>query len=228
MADIVLTARQQDSLRHLMALEAVPGVPPPRTVIDLVDRLVPSDSIEIDLADASGHLVEQLATSSASVLEDLEVYVVPLALGLVHHRRRPGTGAFLHHHGSADGVTLGFRRGPDHVVQLAMDRWTRTFTDEDLALLRMISPALERLMRSEPTSCLSASLTSTERRALQVVASGRSNAEIAADLFVSVATVRKHLENTYRKLGVHNRMAAVVVLEGHAVPDDAEPVEKYA
>ena len=55
-----------------------------------------------------------------------------------------------------------------------------------------------------------------------------SNAEIAARLFVSVCTVRKHLENAYRKLGVHNRMAAVVALGGwsgrtpRARPEDPE------
>ena len=45
---------------------------------------------------------------------------------------------------------------------------------------------------------------------LQLLATGRSNADIAADLYVSVATVRKHLEHAYRKLGVHSRMAAVI------------------
>jgi DNA-binding CsgD family transcriptional regulator len=230
MADMVLTTRQQDSLRHLMALEAVPGVPPPQTVIELVDSLVPSDAIEIDLADSSGFLVEQLAASSSSVLDDPKVCNGPLMLGLVHQRLDPDMRVVLHHHGIADGVTLGFRCGPDHVVQLAMDRYTRTFTDGDLALLRMISPALQRLMRSQPTPCLPASLTLTERRVLQLVATGRSNSEIAADLYVSVATVRKHLENTYRKLGVHNRMAAVVVLEGHSRPqhEHAELIEKFA
>ena len=231
MAVIVLSDRQQDSLRRLMAFEVAPGVPPPQDVIELVDRLVPSDSIEIDIADSSGCVIEQLAVSASSVpLDDLQVCDGPLMLGLVHQRHLPDMREVLRDHGITDGVTLGFRCGPDHVVQLSMDRYTRTFTECDLALLRMISPALQRVMRSRPTPSLPSSLTLTERRVLQLVATGRSNPEIATDLYVSVATVRKHLENSYRKLGVHNRMAAVVVLEGRSRSDipHAELVEKYA
>lgn len=231
MADIVLSERQQDSLRRLLAYDEASAVATPHALLDLIDRLVPSDAIEIDLADSSGHLVEQLAVSAASVPpDDLQVCDGPLMLGLVHQGHRPDFHDTLRIHGIADGVTLGFRCGPDHVVQLAMDRYTRAFSECDLALLRMISPALQRVMRSQPTPCLPSSLTLTERRVLQLVATGRSNPEIAADLYVSVATVRKHLENAYRKLGVHNRMAAVVALEGRARADapDMELVEKYA
>ena len=130
----------------------------------------------------------------------------------------------------ADGLLLGFRSGSAQVVQLAIERYARTFSEGDLAMLRMIAPALQRLMRTQPAPALPSSLTTTERRVLQLVATGRSNAEIAADLYVSVATVRKHLENAYRKLGVHSRMAAVVALGGspRGRTEDLQPVERYA
>jgi DNA-binding CsgD family transcriptional regulator len=232
MADIVLDDRQQDTLRRLMALDAVPGSTPPQAVLSLVDRLVPCDAIEIDLADSSGYVIEQITFSSASAaLDGLQVCDGPLMLGLVHQGRQPAEQEVLRHHGITDGVTLGFRCGPDHVVQLALDRYTRPFSGGDLAVLRMISPALQRLMRTRPTPYLPESLTLTERRVLQLVATGRSNSDIAADLFVAVATVRKHLEHAYRKLGVHNRMAAVATFEGR--PQDWSPRaagdgEKYA
>jgi DNA-binding CsgD family transcriptional regulator len=44
---------------------------------------------------------------------------------------------------------------------------------------------------------------------LRWVALGKTNEEIAALLVVSAHTIRKHLENTYDKLGVHTRTAAV-------------------
>jgi DNA-binding CsgD family transcriptional regulator len=57
-------------------------------------------------------------------------------------------------------------------------------------------------------------LTDREREILQLVAAGKSNAEIAEAMWISPGTVRKHLENVYEKLGVHSRTAAVAALNG--------------
>jgi DNA-binding CsgD family transcriptional regulator len=51
-------------------------------------------------------------------------------------------------------------------------------------------------------------VTAREREILDLVAVGRTNAEIAEHLWISPGTVRKHLENIYSKLGVHTRGAA--------------------
>ena len=231
MPDIVLSERDQDSLRRLMSLEPTPGSLPPGVVLDIVDRLIPSDSLEIGLSDATGCIVDHVALPSSDLVDmDPQVCDGPLMLGLVHQSRHPDEREMLSHYGLADGITLGFRCGPDHVVQLSMDRHSRAFSERDLAMLRMISPALQRLMRTQQTCSLPAALTLTERRVLQLVATGRSNSDIAEDPYVSVATVRKHLEHAYRKLGVHNRMAAVVAIGAapQARAEHAEPVEKYA
>jgi DNA-binding CsgD family transcriptional regulator len=64
-------------------------------------------------------------------------------------------------------------------------------------------------------------LTAREREILDLVAEGRTNAEIAERLWVSTGTVRRHLENIYAKLGVHTRTAAVAVFrEGPLHPVD--------
>lgn len=44
---------------------------------------------------------------------------------------------------------------------------------------------------------------------LALLASGRTNSEIARDLFVAVGTVKTHIANIYRKLGAINRAAAI-------------------
>jgi DNA-binding CsgD family transcriptional regulator len=88
-----------------------------------------------------------------------------------------------------------------------------------VAMLRMVAPLLARLSRERLTPQLPPSLTTQERRVLSHVAAGRSNAEIAAALFVAPSTVRKHLENVYRKLGVASRGAAVARLQGRDLPD---------
>ena len=61
-------------------------------------------------------------------------------------------------------------------------------------------------------------LTPREREILDLVAEGRTNAEIAERLWVSPATVRKHLENVYAKLGVHTRTAAAALIGGGLRP----------
>ena len=44
---------------------------------------------------------------------------------------------------------------------------------------------------------------------LNLLASGKTNSEVARDLFVSVGTVKSHTGNIYRKLGAKNRAEAV-------------------
>jgi DNA-binding CsgD family transcriptional regulator len=51
-------------------------------------------------------------------------------------------------------------------------------------------------------------LTLRESEVLRWLARGKSNAEIGAILGISAATVGKHLEHIYPKLGVENRTAA--------------------
>jgi DNA-binding NarL/FixJ family response regulator len=60
-----------------------------------------------------------------------------------------------------------------------------------------------------------ANLTRREREIVELVAEGRSNAEIAATLSIAPTTVRKHLENIYLKLGVSNRTAAAARCQPH-------------
>ena len=48
-------------------------------------------------------------------------------------------------------------------------------------------------------------LTETERRIAELAAGGRSNREIAGELFVSERTVESNLTRAYRKLGVRSR-----------------------
>ncbi|MFD9501432.1 response regulator [Streptomyces sp. NPDC060035] len=55
------------------------------------------------------------------------------------------------------------------------------------------------------------SLSTREREVLGLVAKGTSNREIAAELFISEATVKTHLTHVFAKLGAKDRAAAVAV-----------------
>ena len=68
----------------------------------------------------------------------------------------------------------------------------------------------ERRLRPPSIAALRAfGLTRRQAEVLRLVAMGRSNTQIAGELFVSIATVRKHLEHLYARLGVTSRAAAV-------------------
>jgi DNA-binding CsgD family transcriptional regulator len=49
-------------------------------------------------------------------------------------------------------------------------------------------------------------LTASEQRVAELVAAGRSNKQVAAELYVSPKTVEGHLSSIYAKLGVHSRL----------------------
>ena len=60
-------------------------------------------------------------------------------------------------------------------------------------------------------------LTARELEVLALLPKGQTSSQIAADLFVSEATIKTHLASIYRKLGVANRTEAVVAAIKHGL-----------
>lgn len=60
-------------------------------------------------------------------------------------------------------------------------------------------------------------LTAREREVLAHMATGATNREIAAALFVSEATVKSHVGNVFVKLGARDRAAAIIIALEHGV-----------
>lgn len=73
----------------------------------------------------------------------------------------------------------------------------------------LLKSALQEEEVGKSASSLSASLLSKrELEILELLAQRRSNAEIAATLYVSLSTVKQHNNRIFDKLGVKNRLGA--------------------
>lgn len=73
----------------------------------------------------------------------------------------------------------------------------------------------QHLLNRQPENDPLTQLTERELDVLQWIATGMSNKQIAAQLFISEETVKVHIRNLLRKLNVHSRVAATVLYLAH-------------
>lgn len=112
---------------------------------------------------------------------------------------------------SADrAIVLSLPAQPGREAWLVFLRDDAGFTEADRIALVLLRPhvvtALHHISRRSSEDRM---LTARQREVLRLVAQGYRNDQIARQLVVSVGTVRKHLDNVYRQLGVSGRAAAV-------------------
>ena len=76
---------------------------------------------------------------------------------------------------------------------------------------RLVQQYVKRLRPGTTRPTALDSLTERELAVLRLIAGGRSNAEIATDLFLSETTVKTHVSHVFGKLGLRDRAQAVVM-----------------
>jgi DNA-binding CsgD family transcriptional regulator len=105
-------------------------------------------------------------------------------------------------------------------ARVLIGRACRALGDEDTAALELEAAreVFSRLGAAPDVARVAAlargapgGLTARELEVLRLVAAGRSNREIAAALVISEHTVARHLQNSYAKLGVSSRTAAIAL-----------------
>ena len=158
----------------------------------------------------------------------------PLATGdystLLHHAETTRTRAYANSALGSAFAALGVHDeilvpmtplgGTDRRLLLFRDEGTPDFTEREKAMLALARPHIaelhtrrDRELRGEPN------LTPRQWEVLRQVATGASNTQIARTLGLSDATVRKHLENVFLRLGVQSRTEALARV--HAFLDAA-------
>ncbi len=105
----------------------------------------------------------------------------------------------------------GRRRDARAALEVAAKSFDRLGTPQFATRAR---DEIARLGGRPPTS---SALTATETRVAELVARGLTNAEVAAELFVSIRTVESHLNRIYRKLGLRSRteLARIPLVASH-------------
>ncbi|MDI6105746.1 LuxR C-terminal-related transcriptional regulator [Actinoplanes sp. NEAU-A12] len=148
-------------------------------------------------------------------------------------RRLPLYADFFHARGTRDQLLCIVQLNRRHGTLLAFNRSRRGFTDRDRTVARLLAAQLAPTLRyraeiarlhgalhaaGRHTDRLQQAagrlrlLTPRERQVVTHLVAGLSDRDIARRLSVSERTVHKHLEQVYRKLGVHARTQVMAML----------------
>lgn len=173
-------------------------------------------------AEAAAELVSIAERSSSPVLEAMAAHATGAALlasgrttdAMVHLRAASTVWQRLNmpYEAARSAVLVGLgcaALGDDASATLEFDNARETF--ESLGA----GPDLRRVCELTGESAGSGALSARELEVLGLVAEGKTSREIAAALTISQHTVRRHLENTFAKLGVNSRPAAIAYAYEH-------------
>ena len=93
------------------------------------------------------------------------------------------------------------------------DYYRKTYKDKKLlvSLKSKIKSDLSMLGEEASNTLKRNDFTKAELQVFKMIGSGKSNADIAKELFISGNTVRTHIKHIYRKLGSSNRAEVAII-----------------
>jgi DNA-binding CsgD family transcriptional regulator len=144
-------------------------------------------------------------------------------------RNQPFYAEFYAPDGTAHGLHASLPALPGHFRKVTFWRWDGPeFSERDRLVAQLLRPHLwELFLDSQRRFGRVPKLTPREWEVLRLAGHGYGNRDIARKLFISVATVRKHLEHIFDRTGTRTRTAAAALMLPHqpaaAVPDRVKP-----
>ncbi|MCL2543969.1 MAG: response regulator transcription factor [Nocardioidaceae bacterium] len=186
-------------------LEVVGTAPDGQALVGLVERTRPDIALtDIRMPVMDGIEAARLITADhpTRVLMlttfDLDAYV--------YDAIRAGASGFLLKDVTAERLVEAVRMVADGAMLLA-----------PAASRRLVAAQFDGQSWSRPEPPAAGDLSPREREVLLELARGRSNAEIAGDLHVGVETVKSHVGEVLRKLGLRDRIQVVVYAYEHGL-----------
>lgn len=174
-------------------LEAVEAATRLRPQVVLMDIRMP----QLDGIAATSRILETLecAVVLITTFDDEEYLLAGIAAG---------ASGFLLKDAGADLLAAAVRaaRRGDALIDPGM---TRALIEQRMSATRAVDAV------PTPRSAALDTLSERERDILRALARGQSNAEIAAELYLSTATVKTHISNVLGKTGARTRVQAAVL-----------------
>jgi DNA-binding NarL/FixJ family response regulator len=163
--------------------------------------LLAAAAVDLESGDANSAAVraERAAKLAESVDDQFDAARARLAAGVAMARA-----------GNEQAAARFLERAAEDFASFGSERYRAEAVQE----LRKLGRRIHRRSRAGvPDSVGIASLTERELEIARLVVDRQTNAEIAAQLFLSPKTIEAHLRNSFRKLGVASRVELARVLE---------------
>lgn len=132
-------------------------------------------------------------------------------------RNQPLYAEVMVHEGTKHAMHASLPAMPGRYRKISFWRTSDSeFTERDRLVVELLRPHLwELLLESQRRLHRVPELTPREWEVLALADQGYGNGDIARELFISVGTVRKHLEHIYDRTGTRTRGAAAALMMPH-------------